>query len=422
MISTTIRLDSDIDPVTLGSRSGLLWHDQRVSLAGIGEACRIPVSRPTGGEDAQEALVALAGTDEVQRPGTGPVGFSAMPFDRTAGAELIVPEILIGRGSEGRRWLTLTSSSPATDADVAVALKKVGEVLSRPVPTEPEPTTMELTSVVEPEVWQKIVGRAVSEINEGKLNKVVLAREIRLTTDHAIDPAVVIDHLRRTFATAILFQVDGFLGASPELLAARTGDVVWAHPLAGTAPRGADAAQDAKLAAELLASTKDQWEHRVTISWLLDTLLPFCSYVDAEPEPTIVTLANLFHLGTRVEGRLSSPPASILELVAALHPTPAVGGDPQDTAIQLIQEIEQADRGLYAGPVGWLDGEGNGAFAVGIRSATVGQSNTDTDSTDMGNIYTVFSGVGVVGDSDPLAELAETRTKLQAMLGALIRP
>ncbi len=412
MISTTIRLDRDIDPVTLGARSGLLWHDQRVSLAGIGEACRIPISRPTGAQHGQVALTALAGPDEVERPGTGPVGFSAMPFDRTAQAELIVPELVIGRGSEGRRWLTLISESPATSADVDAGLKRVDEVLSRRVPAGPDPTTMELTSVVKPEAWKSIVGRAVSEINSGKLNKVVVAREIRLRTDHAIDPAMVIDELRKTFASAILFQVDGFLGASPELLAARTGDVVWAHPLAGTAPRGADAAEDARLAAELLASTKDQWEHRVTIRWLLDTLLPFCSYVDAEPEPTIVTLANLFHLGTRVEGRLSSPPASILELVAALHPTPAVGGDPQDTAIQLIQEIEQAERGLYAGPVGWLDGAGNGAFAVGIRSATVGADNS----------YTVFSGVGVVGDSDPEAELAETRTKLKAMLGALIRP
>ncbi len=417
MISTTIRLDPDIDPVTLGARSGLLWHDRRVSLAGIGEACRIPVSRPKGAEDAQAALSALCGSDEVQRPGTGPVAFSAMPFDRTADADLIVPEILIGRGSEGRRWLTLISDSPATETDIAAALEKVDSVVNRQVPAGPDPTTMQLTSVVEPEAWKRIVERAVSEINEGKLNKVVLAREIRLTTDHAIDPATVIDQLRKTFATAILFQVDGFLGASPELLAARTGDVVWAHPLAGTAPRGADAAQDARLAAELLASTKDQWEHRVTISWLLDTLLPFCSYVDAEPEPTIVTLANLFHLGTRVEGRLSSPPASILELVAALHPTPAVGGDPQDTAIQLIQEIEEAERGLYAGPVGWLDGEGNGAFAVGIRSATVSSGHAGAGKT-----YTVFSGVGVVGDSDPVAELAETRTKLKAMLGALIRP
>ena len=169
MISTTIRLDPDIDPVKLGARSGLLWHDQRVSLAGIGEACRIPISRPAGAQNAQEALTSLGGADEVRRPGTGPVGFSAMPFDRTADAELIVPEILIGRGSEGRRWLTLVSDLPATDAEIAAGLEKVDSVLNRQVPAGPDPTKMELTSVVEPEAWKSIVGRAVNEINEGKL-------------------------------------------------------------------------------------------------------------------------------------------------------------------------------------------------------------------------------------------------------------
>ncbi len=119
----------------------------------------------------------------------------------------------------------------------------------------------------------------------------------------------------------------------------------------------------------------------------------------------------MHHLGTKVEGRLSSPAASVLELVAALHPTPAVGGDPQDLAIKAINESEPGDRGLYAGPVGWVDAAGNGEFAVGLRSGHV-----------RGNTASVWAGVGVVGDSDPHAELAETRAKFQAMLGALIRP
>ena len=217
--------------------------------------------------------------------------------------------------------------------------------------------------------------------------------------------------LRDSFPTAVVFRIGGFLGATPELLVSRHGDIVRAHPLAGTAPRSADPAADGRLAAGLLASAKDQGEHRITIEWLLDGLLPFCSYVDAEPEPTIVTLANLHHLGTRVEGRLSSPPASVLELVAALHPTPAVGGDPQGRALEIIAELERADRGRYAGPAGWVDGDGNGAFAVAIRSAQID-----------GLVTRFFAGVGVVADSDPEAELAETRTKFRAMLGALIRP
>ena len=181
-----------------------------------------------------------------------------------------------------------------------------------------------------------------------------------------------------------------------------------AHPHAGTAPHADDPKVDAALVAELLASTKNQHEHRITIEWLLNNLLPFCSFVDAEPEPGIMSLANVHHLATRVEGQLSQPAASILDLVAALHPTPAVGGDPQAVALQVIAELEGADRGRYAGPVGWVDAQGNGEFGVGIRSAQV-----------EGPVATMFAGVGVVAASDPASELAETEAKAQALLWAL---
>jgi len=234
---------------------------------------------------------------------------------------------------------------------------------------------------------------------------------VTVTADHPIDIPLVLSRLKARFPTAILYNVDGYVGASPELLVGRYGDMVRAHPLAGTAPRSADPATDGRLAAELFASDKNRWEHRITIEWLLDGLLPFCSYVDAEPEPSIVTLANVHHLGTKVEGRLSSPAPSILDLTAALHPTPAVGGDPQATALAMIEQIEQMDRGRYAGPVGWVDGAGNGAMAVGIRSAEID-----------GNTAKVTAGNGIVADSDPESELGETRHKFQVMLGALIQP
>lgn len=420
VIATTVGLDHDIDLVKLGARSGLLWRDTRTTLAGVGRASSIPVQRPLGAAAAQAVLGDLAGLDDVGCAGSGPVGFAAFPFDRTAPGSLVVPEIVLGQSEAGQRWLTLVQDGQATNSDIEAALARVQAVMDRQVPAGPDATTMTLRSALAPSVWRDIVGEAVSRISAGELNKAVLAREIVLETDEAIDPAAIIDHLRQTFATAILFNVDGFLGASPELLAARTNDVVWAHPLAGTAPRGADPATDAALAANLLASTKNQWEHRITIGWLLNTLLPFCSYVDAEPEPSIVTLSNVHHLGTKVEGKLSSPPVSILELVAALHPTPAVGGDPQDKSLQLIAEIERSERDLYAGPVGWVDGSGNGAFAVGIRSATIDEGSEDNQSGP--HRVRIFSGVGVVADSDPQAELDETRSKLQAMLGAFIRP
>ena len=144
---------------------------------------------------------------------------------------------------------------------------------------------------------------------------------------------------------------------------------------------------------------------------LHDVLLPYCSYLDEEAEPSIVAVANVQHLATTVEGRLSSPPASALELASVLHPTPAVGGDPKDVALEVIRTLEQLDRGRYAGPVGWTDAEGNGRWAVGIRSAELD-----------GTTARVFAGNGIVADSDPATELAETRAKLQALLGAILRP
>ena len=407
MASTTYRLDADIDPVALGARSGLLWAREGFALAGIGEAESITFG-PGRAAEASARLAELTGEDHVNVPGTGAVAFAALPFDRDLTDRLIVPRIVVGRSVDGRRWITVVDGSSLDDA-----MAEVGSLLAQPVPAGPEPSSFRLDSTLAPEIWRdEVVGFARDRIQAGDLDKAVLARELRLHTDHPMDIAMVIERLRTAYPAAILFSVDGFVGASPELLVARDGDIVRAHPLAGTAPRSSDPATDASHSAALLGSTKDRWEHRITIDWLLDTLLPFCSYVDAEPEPTIVTLANVHHLGTRVEGRLSGPPASsVLELVHALHPTPAVGGQPQEVALTLIEALERADRGRYAGPCGWVDGAGNGGFAVSVRSAEI--SGTEAR---------IFAGVGVVGDSDPAAELAETRSKFQAMLGALIRP
>ena len=403
--AVTRRLNADIDPFEVGRRSGLLWNRGDFCLAGLGEAARLRVERPDGAASAAATLALLAGDDEVGVAGTGPVAFGAFPFDRTEQGELILPEVVVGRSGDGQRWVT-------TFGDGTDGAERVTDALSSDPVTVAQPSRFDLRSGLTPEVWRdEVVAVARDRIRAGELTKMVLARELILETDAPVDAGLVLDRLRQSFGSAIVFAVDGFIGASPELLVSRQRDVVRAHPLAGTAPRSSDPAADQHMGAGLLASTKDRTEHRITIDWLLDTLLPFCSYVDAEPEPTLVSLANVHHLGTRVEGRLSSPPASVLELVAALHPTPAVGGDPRDRALAGIAELEQADRGRYAGPTGWVDGAGNGAFAVSVRSAQLDGMTTR-----------LFAGVGVVADSDPEAELAETRAKFQAMLSALIRP
>jgi menaquinone-specific isochorismate synthase len=240
---------------------------------------------------------------------------------------------------------------------------------------------------------------------------VVLARQVLVESDQPLDVHAILLRLRASFGSSYRYSIGGFVGASPELLVARAGDVVRSHPLAGTAPRTGDPQTDARLAAELIASTKDQIEHRVVIDVVNDTLLPWCSYLDWEAEPSIVTVANVQHLGTSVEGRLSSPPPDVLELVTALQPTPALGGHPRSEALALIAELEPFERGRYGGAVGWVDADGNGTWAVGIRCAEID-----------GATARLSAGVGVVAASDPDAELAETQAKLQAMLSAIVRP
>jgi len=412
LVTTTTALpDLDgLDLVEFGARSGLLFRRPGLTLAGLGVATTIALERPSGAKAAQEALAALRGPNAmVDQPGSGPVAFGALPFDRTMTATLIVPEIVLGQNDAGDTWLSITTEGSPNPAAV---LGNILSVARRPIGVPDPGSPWSLTSVISPQQWRdEIVTTARNRIASGELNKAVMAREAIFASAEPIDPARVVVAVADTFATANVFNVNGFIGASPELLVSRLGNTVQAHPLAGTAPRSDDPAEDKALAAELLASGKNRSEHQITIDWFLNELLPFCSYVDAEPEPSIMSLANVHHLGTLVEGLLSSPPASVLELVEATHPTPAVGGDPQDIAIDVINEVEDAERGLYAGATGWVDGAGNGAFAVNVRCAHI-----------IGNRASVFSGVGVVAESDPQAELDETRAKYQAMLRPLLAP
>lgn len=381
----------------------LFWSGDGSIRVGLGEARRIPVDRAGG------AAGATAAQDELADLGDDAVAFGAFAFDPRSAGELIVPEAIVTQDHRGARWLTVVGERLLSEAEV-IDRFALGD--DRDDPAAAQPTTYTVTSVQTPEHWRDQVVAAVRDrIRAGELTKTVLARELVLTADQPLDVTAVVERLVGTHPAANVFAVDGFVGASPELLVARSGHEVRAHPLAGTLPRASDPATDEANANALLGSAKDRWEHRITIEWLLEELLPFCSYIDAEPEPTIVSLPNVHHLGTRVEGRLSDPAASVLELVAALHPTPAVGGAPQADALALIEELEGADRGRYAGPVGWVDGAGNGSFAVAIRSATID-----------GYTARLFAGVGVVADSDPEAELAETRAKFRAMLLALLQP
>jgi menaquinone-specific isochorismate synthase len=250
-------------------------------------------------------------------------------------------------------------------------------------------------------------------VREKKIDKAVIARDIFVMTNFPFDVRAILQRLKASFGSSYRYLFDGFLGASPELLVAVEGNKVSSHPLAGTAPRTGNPTIDQKIAGELIASTKNQLEHRIVIDMVHDALLPWCSFLDWQPEPSIVAVANVQHLGTEISGQLSEPRPSVLELAYALSPTPALGGAPKQDALEQIARVEGMNRGRYGGAVGYVNKSGDGKFAVAIRCA-------ELDSTRM--TARLFAGGGIVGDSEPTSELAETQAKFQAMLAALIRP
>jgi isochorismate synthase len=397
LVARTRRLDGDVDLLAAAGSDGVVVERSRVGLAGHGTALRVPVSGITA------ALAAIEVDDEVGLPGCGPVAFGALPFTRAAwpASELIVPAKVWGRADDGTRWVT-TIGPPGDEASPAVDPPPAGSA---------GPSRFAVEPTLPPAAWCDLVAEPTKAIAGGAFEKVVLAREIKVVADAPFSVAGLLGRLRRAYPTCFVGHVDGFVAASPELLVSRSGDVVRAHPMAGTAPRGGDAAADARLAAGLLASPTYRHEHQVTIDMVHDTLLNWCSYVDYEAEPSVVAVANVQHLATLVEGRLSQPAPSVLELVAALHPTPAVCGRPREAAEAFIAAREGFDRRRYAGTYGWVDGGGNGLWAVGVRCAELD-----------GTRARVCAGNGIVADSDPATELRETRSKLQAMLDALVRP
>jgi menaquinone-specific isochorismate synthase len=244
--------------------------------------------------------------------------------------------------------------------------------------------------------------------HSAQLRKVVLARDLYATATRPIDARALVDRLARRYPGCFTFACDGLVGATPELLISRDGWRVSSLVLAGTTPRGATPAEDSELARALLGSAKENEEHQYAAASLRDSLAPLCQAMYVAPQPELIRLANLQHLGTRVRGTLNSTERSALALAAAVHPTAAVGGTPTDAAVELIRELESMDRERYAGPVGWVDADGNGEWCIALRCAQLD-----------GNRARLFAGCGIVAGSDPAAELAETITKLRPMRSAL---
>jgi menaquinone-specific isochorismate synthase len=392
--------DGALDLNDLAGGDGYLFVRNAVGLAGRGRAATVAV------DEATAFLASIEHDTAIE--GLSPVALGCVPFLPGSPADLVVPHVLVRKHADGSTTVTVVGS---TDDDLAVG--RVAELLAPRAPGPARAASWSIEPAVEVDHYLAAVTAARDAVRIGDLTKAVIARPILVQSDEPIDVHAVLRRLRASFGSSYRYSIDGFIGASPELLVEVDGAVVRSHPLAGTAPRTGDVDNDARIAAELIASTKNQIEHRVVIDVVHDTLLPWASYLDWEPEPSIVTVANVQHLGTRMEGRLSQPGPSVVELVRALSPTPALGGHPRDIAIDLIARVEGFERGRYGGAVGWVDAAGNGTWAVAIRCAELSDDRRSAR---------LVAGGGIVADSDPISELAETQAKFQAMLSAIIRP
>jgi salicylate biosynthesis isochorismate synthase/menaquinone-specific isochorismate synthase len=268
-----------------------------------------------------------------------------------------------------------------------------------------------VVSPIPPAHYEQAVASAVQRIRAGQLAKVVLAREVEVRTPIDHDPAAVVGVLREAFSSCYVFAVGRgdatFLAASPELLVRQEGQRASTVALAGSARRSADPAVDDHLGEQLLRSEKDCEENEIVMRRIVRALRPHAVWVTSAPEPVLVRVANIQHLATPIRAQLAEPLGAI-QLAGFLHPTPAVGAEPRELAPTLIPALEGLDRGWYAGPVGWTDASGDGEFCVALRCALL-----------RGRVARCYAGCGIVRDSDPGAELAETEVKLDALLPLL---
>ena len=260
--------------------------------------------------------------------------------------------------------------------------------------------------------YQSAVARALQEIAHGHYQKVVLARARRLRTGEEFHPLAVLNHLRQHYPACYAFSIangrgQSFIGASPERLVRAGGGRMHTEALAGSAPRGESASEDAAFARALLQSEKDLREHRLVLEAIAHHLADLGLKLEHAEQPRVLGLANVQHLHLPISAAMPAG-VHVLDLVARLHPTPAVGGSPREPAVAAIARFESFARGLYAGPQGWVDHRGAGEFFVGIRSALVD-----------GHTATVYAGAGIVAGSTPAKEFAETELKFKALIEAL---
>ncbi|MDR7522626.1 MAG: isochorismate synthase [Armatimonadota bacterium] len=402
------------------TRARLAW--EALVEDAVGEAAGDDESRgavPAGAADAWGAGPVLAGGFSfVSVPGEGP------PWTGFPGASLRLPRVAVAAVG-GACWVTLAvvarpdASTAVIDGEVDACIHLVKALVhsgtdraARPGASCGSPPPAEIVCEERPpaEVWKATVASATRAVRNGALEKVVVARALWVRGG-PFDPADTLRRLRDGYPTCTLFAVvrDGrcFLGATPERLVRVCGGQVSAMALAGSAPRGATEDEDRRLGEMLLASPKDRIEHAVVVDALRDAIAEMCGQVSVAASPSLFKVANVQHLVTPISARRQDH-TTVLDLAGRMHPTPAVGGVPRDDALAWLRRHEGLDRGWYAGPVGWMNRSGEGEFAVAIRCALLHPEGA-----------TLFTGCGIVADSDPDQEYAESCLKLRPMLAAL---
>jgi menaquinone-specific isochorismate synthase len=395
---TTIRtseIDAPVDP--LADRPDLVWMSPTTSVFGWGEALRLAAGfGPSRFSRAERGFAEWVAAAEVVSEGAerGPVAFSSFTFDeRSAGSVLIVAAVTIVQRHD--RWYLISVDGATVES--AAHGPAAPATADRP----------RYAGASIPDVqWLESVANAIDMIKAGQAEKVVLARDYALWSKTPFDPIRLLTRLEARFPDCHVFRVDGLVGASPELLVRRTGRDIASLTLAGSAARADDHDEDERLGKQLLSSDKDLREHASAAASVGRVLGEICERLEREAEPSLLRLANVQHLATRFEGRLAHP-MSAIEVADRLHPTAAVGGTPTPVAVEMIRQLEHMDRGRYAGPVGWMDSEGDGEFAIALRCAELSGARAR-----------LFAGAGIVDGSLPEAELEETRIKLLAMQSA----
>jgi menaquinone-specific isochorismate synthase len=396
LVARTVAIEEPQDLLALvPADAPVSWVRRGEGLVGWGTSAVLRTSGATRFADAAKWWTEVVGraqvTDEVDEPGTGLVSFGSFAFADTPGDSVLrVPAVVVGR--RGRRaWVTTISAGHAA-ADAP-------QLRPAEAPVAPRDVVFS-DGALDGETWMGVVAEAVRRIGDGGLEKVVLARDLVATAAGDIDVRWPLARLAASYPMCWTFHVDGLFGATPELLVRRERGLVTSRVLAGTIQRTGDDAHDLALAATLARSSKDLEEHEYAVRSVADALEPHCSSMNVPEAPFVLHLPNVMHLATDVAG-VARDDRTSLELAQALHPSAAVGGTPRPQALALIAELESMDRNRYAGPVGWMDASGDGEWGIALRSALLA-----------GNTVRLFAGCGVVGSSNPAAELAESQAKL----------